>query len=214
MSTPPFVAIVLKKTRHVLGVLSRDADSAGGSDLALVAPESLTVRAPQESEPAVAPTDPPSQLQVPSAQLAAVVVTDATPAERRPVFSNPLACVVADDGSAAPLPASAVTPGLQLNKTGSVVATFTLDITNNAGADGVPYTVIIQEAKPPVGQPPFRRITEGKVAAGQSKATNVQITLVPGDNPPASPIDAGKPVSILVAAAGLALLLKADPNPP
>lgn len=213
MSSPPFVAVELKNTHHVLGVLSRDADSTGGGDLALLAPVGQTVRAPQEFATTDTPPHTAFLVQVPSAQLSAVVVRNSTAAQRRQVFSNPLICVIADDGSAAPVALGSADPTLTLKASNGVVATFDLDIKATAGTDGIPFSVFIQEAAPQQGAPPFLRITEGKVAAGQSGATNVQITLVPGTNAPVSPIPSGTDVHIMVAIAGRPLRLYSDSTP-
>jgi hypothetical protein len=82
---------------------------------------------------------------------------------------------------------------------GGVISTFDLDIVSVAGADGVPFTVLIQQADPPNGDDPFLRITEGTVAAGGHTANAVQI---------ADPLPTGMDVHVLVAAAGKPLLLE------
>jgi hypothetical protein len=213
MNALPFVAIELKNTHHVLGVLSRDADSDGGSDIALLAPESLTVRARRVFASEVVSADPPVEMQVPASQLQAVVVKNSTIARRRQVFSDPLNSVVSEDGSAAPIPAGAAALALTLKASGTVVPAFKLDIGSNAGTNGLAFTVVIQEVAPPPDKPPFRCITEGRVAAGSKVADDVQITLMPGNQPTLNPIPKGVPVFIMIAVAGRALDLKKDPNP-
>ena len=211
MDTPAFTAIELKNTHHVLGILSRDADPTGGGDLALLAPQSLTVRAPEEFASNAVPPDPPFQMQVPATQLEAVVVKGADSALRRQVFSNPMNYVVSSDGSVQ-VAAGGDIPVVKLKPAGAVVPAFKVDIINNAFAD-LPFTVIIQEAKPAPNKTPFVCITEGKITAGQSIADNVLITLVPDKrNPVLNPIPKGTPVHLLVAVAGHALTIGSDPN--
>ncbi|MEH2522008.1 hypothetical protein V1279_007581 [Bradyrhizobium sp. AZCC 1610] len=213
MNALPFVAIELKQTHHVLGVLSRDADSDGGGDIALLAPEFLTVRGRRVFASDVFPPSPPVEMQVPVSLLNAVVVKNSTVAQRRQVFSDPLNCVVADDGSAAPLASGAPVATVALTATGSVVPKFTITIPSNAGSQGLPFSVVIQQIDPPPDQPPFRCITEGKIDANQNQAVDVQITLVPGSNPTLNPIPKGVPVYVMAAVAGHALSLTRDPNP-
>ena len=214
MGSPPFTVIELKNTHHILGVLSRDADSAGGNQIALLAPESLTVRAPVEFATTAAPPDPPFEMQVPSSLLNAVTVSNLAADLRREVFSDPLACVIAEDGTAGRATESATNaPVLTLNATNGRVETFKLDIKSTAGKGGVAYTLLIREAKPLPNKPPFRSINQGVVAENQSDVNNVQITLVPGQGAPVKPIPSGTNVHVLLAVAGHPLQLSSSMTP-
>jgi hypothetical protein len=212
MKNLDFVAVELKSTHHVLGVLSRDADAAGGTDLALLAPAGLTVRENRKIAADIVPANPPAELQVPVSQLQAVPVKNPNSAKRRQVFGDPLNCLVSDDGTVGPVAAGSIVPVLTLKPSGSVVPAFKIDLFGAVNAD-TPFTVVLQEADPAPDKPPFVCITEGKVLAGQPFADNVMITLMPGTNPALSPIPKGKRVNVLVAAAGYPLSLKLDPNP-
>jgi hypothetical protein len=203
MPTQPFVALTLKNTRHVLGVLSRDADAAGGADVALLAPQALAVRAPLTlANPPAAPLAP-AELDVPASLLQATKVSASTDALRRQVIGNPQFCVVGDDGTPAMLAAGAPPPTFNF----AGVTAFNVTIASAAGANGVPFTVLVQEANPASGNDPFFRITEGKIAAGATNALGVQIRSAPGDNAPLDPVPAATPVHVLVAVAGTPLLL-------
>jgi hypothetical protein len=208
MSSQPFVAVTIKRTHHVLGVLSRAADPAG-ADITALAPENVQVRAPIVfPNPPVAPATP-FELGVPAELLQAVNVTNSNDTQRRQVFGNPLGCIVADNGSAAPVATGAADPVFNFGAVvGGVISTFDLDIVSVAGADGVPFTVLIQQADPPNGDDPFLRITEGTVAAGGHTANAVQIRNAAGDNAPADPLPTGMDVHVLVSAAGKPLLLE------
>ncbi len=212
MKNLDYVAVELKNTHHVLGLLSRDADTAGGADLPLLAPAGLTVRENRSFASEVVPGQPPAELQVPADQLQVVTVKDPTSAKRREAFADPLNCVIADNGTVGPIPAGANIPVLTLKPSGSVVPAFKVDVGAVTLAD-TPFTVVIQEADPPANKPPFVCITEGKVTAGQQAADNVMITLVPGTPPVLNPIPKGTPVNVMVAVVGYPLKLERDPNP-
>jgi hypothetical protein len=205
-NAPPFVAIELKNTHHVLGLMSRDADSTGGTDLAQLAPRSLGVRAPIR-DPAPNPAVAPLLLHVPSSLLNAAAITGATWSRRNQAFSNPLACELAD-GVVVPLPPGAVAPTVALAAAaGGVVSQFDVTLAAAVGAD-VPYTVIIEEAEPAPNTDPFMRITEGKIAAGASNQLNVMIRAAPGSSSPPSPVPATTWVYVMLSVSGYPLSLQ------
>lgn len=209
MNTPPFVAITLKRTHHVLGLLSRDADAAGGSDIKLLAPETFPVRAPRRFVPSAA-IPPEFELRVPQAYLAAVSINTADPLERRQVFSRPMDCAVDGGGEAAPFPAAAATPVFAFGAVAAgAVSTFNVTNTLLAGSSGIAFSVFIEEVAPPAGNAPITSVTEGSVASGLTNASAVTITKSPD---PASPtpvsLPTGRKYRVIVAVAGMPLLIE------
>ncbi|MGT2476683.1 hypothetical protein [Paraburkholderia terrae] len=207
-SPQTFVVIELKNTHHVLGLLSRDADSAGGKELEQLVPLALSVRAPVV-DPQPNPTVPPPELHVRRDLLQAVSASNSTFNQRDQAFSNPQGCVFTN-GTVVPI--QGITPPsvkLGASAGSGVVADFTVNIVPSAGAEDLPYTVLIEEAKAVAGADPFFRITEGKIPANSSSDANVTIRSGPGDAPP-DPVPTNRDVYVLIAVAGRPLALHTD----
>ena len=212
VNAPAFVAIELKNTHHVLGLISRDADPTGGNDITLLAPRSLSVRAPIR-DPAPNPAGGAFLLHMPNSLLQASIVNGATWAQRNQAFSNPLACELAG-GVVVPMPSGAVAPTFNFAASaGGTVAEFDVVLAAAVGAE-VPYSVIIEEAKPAPNTAPFMRITESKIAAGNNGQINVMIRAAPGSSGPPSPVPVSSWVHVLVAVSGYPLSLKTVQTPP
>jgi hypothetical protein len=211
-SAPPFVAIELKNTHHVLGLLSRDADTGGGGDLSLLAPRTLSVRAPV-MDPAPNPTVAPFELHVPQSLLQATAVTGATWEQRNNAFSKPQNCLLAN-GAVTPMPSGVTAPTLTFAASAAgMVTEFDVILASAVGAE-LAYTVIIEEAKPAPDTEPFMRTTESKIAAGDNGQINVMIRAAAGSSSPPNPIPANTWVYVLVAVPGYPLVLKTVQTPP
>jgi hypothetical protein len=210
-NAPPFVAVELKNTHHVLGLLLREADASGGGDLALLAPDSLSVRAPI-TDPAPNPSVTPLELHVPPGLLQATTISGATLAQRDQAFSKPLSCVVAGS-TVAQVPAGANPPTFTFNASaGGLVTQFDVILPVSVGED-VPYSVVIEEAKPAPNSAPFMRITESTIAAGDNGQISVLIRSGAGAGSPPNPVPANTWVYVMVAVPGYPLALKTVQTP-
>jgi len=206
-SAPPFVAIELKKTHHVLGLLSRVADSSGGNDLASLAPRSLGVRAPIH-DPVATPSVPPLSIRVPSDLLQATAVTGATPDERDQAFSNPLGSALVGS-KIVPTPVGTAAPSLGFAASlNGLITEFAMTLPNSVAED-LKYTVIIQEAMPAPNTVAFMRITESTVPAGDAGQLNVTIRAAGDSSSAPSPIPANVWVYYMLAVPGYPLVLMA-----
>lgn len=211
-NAPPFVAIELKNTHHILGLLSRDADTSGGNDITLLAPRSLSVRAPI-SDPVPNSAVAPFALHVQRNLLQATSVSGSTFSQRDQAFSKPLECVLAN-GVVVPIAVGSAAPAFTFNPSaGGVVAAFDVSLPASVGASAVPYSVIIEEANPAADTDPFVRITESKIPARRKSENAVQIRSAAGNGPP-NPLPVNTWVYVLVAISGRPLTLITRRTPP